>query len=544
MTTQESSNIKTFHNEDGIYPKRQSQLKEERFEQLIENSRQEILRQIIGPFGLTPAIFDDKDGGNVATMHNAEKSVFPDKLHKENYSIVNEQYDRENWDDTKSRKKVREKIDQAIDSGQNILSPATNQPLVKGKFHGDHTVSLKEVHEDKELNLRFTENERKKIVNSTINMVFIEASLNQSKGKKSWDECLNDPEFIKKNNLTPEKVQRIKEIDEEARNYIKKEKKERLQKELLFTGMEEAAKSALHQALGFILHEFVNGSFVEVKILIKKHDNQANFIDRLITSLKRVVNRVIGKFKNIFNQMVESGFQGFMSNLLTFFINSFITTSKKIVTLIRESLKSLSRAFELLLNPPEGMTSLEITREVSKIIGVAVTTGLGMMMEEAIKGFIMSVPIFTPIADVLATGVTAIMTGLTGALVVYGIDRIFDSLTSKGTERLEAQEAHADAQIQIIERLSNLLNYQFQSSQLYDVCVAKYQQVQRTYSQIEFSLESASLAANTSIDIYQSMSDRGNAMTNRSNSMLETWEAQIERRKRLNAELDAALNAI
>lgn len=520
------SNPQQAHQPDN-QPKRDSVLRDERLEQLMESCQQEILRQIIGPFGLTPAMFDDKDGGNVATVHNAENSVFPDELHESNYQIANTPYDQKvrqkNWDDKKSRGKTHEKNNKALDAGQDVLSAATHQPMIKGEIHGDHTVSLKEAHGNKAMHLRFTEKERKAILNNEKNMAFIEESLNTSKGERSWNECLNDPEFVRKNNLSPDDIKRIQSIDKKARDFIQKEQNKRLAGELIETGAKEAGRNALRQALGVVLQEFVNGSFVEIKTLLKERKNEQNLIDRVVESLKRVMNRVIGKLKAALDAAVQGGVQGFISNLLTFLINNLITTSKKIVTIIRESMQSLWKAIKLMVNPPAGMSALEITRQVTKIIAAVVTTGLGLLMEESVKGFIMSIPLFAPIADVLATALTAIMTGIAGALIVYGIDRLFDWLSSTGTELLAAQEANTEAQAVVVGRLHTWLSLQYENSRQYEVCAAEYQQLQKSFSAISFQMETATIEAAASIG----------ART----SMIETIEVQLERKKRLQEAL-------
>ncbi len=392
--------------------------------------------------------------------------------------------------------------------------------MTKGEINGDHTVSLKEAHGDKNLHLRFTEEERKKILNNEKNMAFIEESLNKSKGKKPWNECLSDPDFIEKNNLTPEDINRIKKIDRESRNYIQRKKNKKLAGEVLSTGAKEAGRNALRQALGVVLHEFVNGSFSEIKVLLKDHSKDHNLIDRLVESLKRVMSRVINKLKAALEAVFQGGVQGFISNLLTFLINNLITTSKKIVAIIRESMQSLWQAIKLMVNPPEGTSALEITRQVTKIIAAVVTTGLGMLMEESVKGFIMSIPFLVPIADVLATALTAIMTGIAGALIVYGIDRTFDWLSSTGTELLAAQEAHSESQAIVVGRLETWLKLQFENSRLYEACAAEYQQLQRNFTAISFQMETAVLEAGESIRA------RG--------SMIETIGIQLEREKRLD----------
>ena len=113
-------------------------------------------------------------------------------------------------------------------------------------------------------------------------------------------------------------------------------------------------------------------------MLLKERNNEQNLIDQLIVSLKRVMNRIIKKLKAALEAALQGGVQGFINNLLTFLINNLITTSKKIVTIIRESLQSLWKAIKLMVNPPEGMSALEITQQVTKIIAAVVTTGLGM----------------------------------------------------------------------------------------------------------------------------------------------------------------------
>jgi len=488
---------------------RASALRNQRLDQLVASCQQEILRQIIGPFGLTPAMFDDKTGGNVATTHNADAGVFPDELHERNYDLANDAYSQQirqqNWDDKNARGKTHRQINKTLDAGGEVASAATGKPMSKGKINGDHTVSLKEAHQNKELHLRFSEEERKKMLNSKKNMAFIEESLNKSKGERTWNECLNDPQFIKKHGLTQQDIDRIKKIDKGARSYIQSEQHKRLAGELFSTGAKEAAGNALRQALGVVLHEFVNGSFVEIKSLLKDKQPAANLIDRLTDSLKRIMDRVISKLKAALDAAIQGGIQGFVSNLLTFLINNLITTSKKIVTIIRESMQSLWKAIKLMLNPPQDMPAMDVAREVSKIIAAVITTGLGMLMEESVKGFIMSIPVLAPIADVLATALTAILTGMAGAFIVYGLDNMFDWLGTTGTELLSAQEAHADAQVVVAERLQSWLQLQYENSRMYTVCSAEYQDMLACFSSAAFQMDVASVDAAVSIEAHDAM---------------------------------------
>jgi len=498
-------------------PKRDSALRDERLRQLMESCQQEVLRQIIGPFGLTPAMFDDKDGGNVTTQHNAELGIFAKE---------SEEFKRTDYDYAAAkRKKMRESVENGSMNSQEFVDQYTGEkePTRRTNSEGkqvmnaelDHTISVKDIHgrggwmKDK--------GGRTKLSSTGENLNYTTYKTNRGKSDKSPDEALSEEKGFDKERIDP--------IVNKAKEAIEKElpsTSERLKyhgKELAKEGVKEAGKNAMRQALGILLHEFVNGSFVEIKTLLKERSNEENLIDRLVVSLRRVMNRVIKKLKAALDAVIQGGVQGLISNLLTFLINNLITTSKKIVTIIRESMQSLWKAIKLMVNPPKGMSAPEMTREVTKIIATVVTTGLGMLLEESVKGFIMTIPVVAPIADVLATALTAIMTGIAGALIVYGIDRLFDWLSSKGTELLTAQEANADAQVLVVGRLQTWLSLQYENSRLYEVCVAEYRLMQEQFAVISFQMEAA-------------MIDAGESIRARS-SIIETVEAQVDRKKRL-----------
>lgn len=52
-----------------------TQRREQRLQALFDSCEQQMLQQLIGPFGLTPAMFEDKTGGNVTTVHNFKQGI-------------------------------------------------------------------------------------------------------------------------------------------------------------------------------------------------------------------------------------------------------------------------------------------------------------------------------------------------------------------------------------------------------------------------------------------------------------------------------------
>lgn len=514
--------------QQGSKPLRASVLREERLQQLMESCQQEVLKQIIGPFGLTSAMFDDKDGGNVTTLHNFEQGVTATQSDQERYEAyqhnLNAPINRDAYDaDLPAKRKV-------LLQGENpIPSAYTGNELPRdGRMHLDHVRSAKSMETNSSTNLFMTKDERVATANAPENLVPAESNINQSmqdKDKLDWanSQRKKDPGKTNAESFGVD-MNRLEETKNRADSFVDKEifkaQVQKQGKEVLSTGATEAGKNALRQAFGVLLHEFTNGSFVEIKVLLKdKHDEQ-NLIDRLIESLKRVMQRVIGKLKAALEALLQGGVQGFISNFLTFLINNLITTAKKFVTVIREGMQGLWQAIKLMLNPPKDMPAMEIARQVTKIIAGVVTTGLGMLMEESVKGFIASLPILVPIADILSAAITAIITGVVGALVVYGLDRIFDWLSSTGTELLQAYEANMEAQADVVVHMQQWLEQQFQNSRQYEVCAAEYQRVHKSYSIASFRLETATLDAGASINSHS--------------SMIETVAIQLDRKKRLS----------
>lgn len=499
-------------------PTRASALREERLQQLMESCEQEVLKQIIGPFGLTPAMFNDKDGGNVTTQHNAEQDIFAKE---------SEEYNRSNYDySTAKKKRKKDAFDQGrmnsqvFDDAYTGNKEPTKRLNEKGKFvmnaELDHLVPVKDIHgqggwmKDKE--------ERKELSSIEENLHYTTFKINRNKSAKAPEDALSEENGFDKKRIEPLTEKAQVAIDEKLPT-----NSDRLKyhgEELLSTGAQEAGKNALRQALGVLIHEFVNGSFIEIKVLlIDKHDEQ-NLIDRLIESLKRVMQRVINKLNAALEALLQGGAQGFISNLLTFLINNLITTAKKFVTVIREGMQGLWQAIKLILDPPKDIQAMEIARQVTKIIAGVVTAGLGMLMEESVKGFITSIPLLVPIADILSTAITAIITGIVGALVVYGLDRIFDWLSSTGTELLQAYEKNIEAKMIVVVHIQEWLELQFQNSRRYEICALEYLQIQKSYSDASLSFEMATLDADAS--------------SNSQNSMIETFSIQIEHKKRLS----------
>jgi len=479
-----------------------AELKEKRMQDLLDSCQTQVLQQIIGPFGLTPSMFDDKDGGNVTTTKNFEQGVTATDKDQERFeqwkNSENGGYDRSPYDaDLPGKRKEMFKGDDPI------VSAYTGENLTKdGQTHLDHVVAAKTIETDSKANLYMSQEERVAMANQDANLVATEGNINQSMQDKDKLEWADSERKADKGKTNAESFgvdgDLLKETDTKAKEAIEADiLKAQIQKqgaELLSTGAKEAGKMAMRQAFGVLIYEFVNGVFIETKQLFNKLKNE-NLIDELIAAIKRVAKRVIAKFKDAGKAALGGGIQGFFSNLLTFLINNIVKTSAKVVTIIRESIKSIWKAIKFMVNPPKNYSAIEVTREVTKILSVAVVTGLGMFFEEAIQAFIMSIPILTPIAGIVAPAITAILTGVATALLVYGLDRFFDWLSDKGTQLLEAFENNLNVMKGNIDKMALWIEEQYSQSQNYIKIADGYGYIQREFA---VAINAKNSALNTS----------------------------------------------
>lgn len=489
---------------------RESSLRKQRMDELMESCQEEILRQIIGPFGLTPAMFNDKRGGNMTTQHNANQGLF---------AKDSEELDRDkdyDYSDAKKKKK-KESVQQGTMTSETFIDQytgkeeASRRTTKDGKtvanFELDHLIPVKELH--RKGGWMMDKEGRDGLSSVEENLHYTTHENNRKKGADSAEKALSEDNGYDPGIVNPKIDAAKKATDEKLPGTLDRVKYH--SKDAVVTGAKEAGKTALRQAFGILLHEFVSGSFAEVKLIVSNRNND-DLLQQVIESIKRVMKRVALKFRTSLNAAIQGGIQGFLSNLLTFLINNFITTAKKVVTLIRESASGLWEAIKLMISPPEGMTKIEVARKVTKIISATVTLALGMLLEESVKAFLLSSPV-APLADILSPALTAIITGIASALVIYGVDRIFDWLSATGTEMLKTMESNLQASGENIERMAQWLDIQFQTSE-------RYATIGHNYSLVEKSLDEANSSQATTLKL-QCESIAGN------NHFLENLHATV-----------------
>ena len=467
---------------DGARSERET-LKDKRLQELLDCCREEALQQVVGPFGLTPAMFSDMKGGNVTTQHNANQDI---------YAKNSEHYDRKT-DYDYSAAKTKKKND-AVKGGtmnsQTFVDAYTNkkaQTKRTAKSNGklvmnaelDHTIPLKQAH--KEGGWMLTPEQRKKLASEKDNLHFTTFENNREKSDTAAETALSAENGYDESITKP--------LIDKARAAIDQHQpdtKDRLLyhgKELGITGAKEFGKTGLRRAMGVLLFEVVNGSFVEVHKVVSQRDDQQPLLDRVVAAVERVLKRVQSKFKAAFEAFFEGGLQGLVSNLLTFLINNLITTSAKVVTIIREGMQELFKALKLLLWPPKEMSGAEVIRAVSKSLAGLFTLGAGMLLEQSVNTFIVGIPVLAPLAGMIAPVLTGLMTGLANALLMYAIDSLIDWMLDKGTDFINAQIDTLQATAELGERMIERVELQFRLSARYRMMAQLNQRIVERFDQ-------------------------------------------------------------
>lgn len=447
-------------------------LKQQRLQKLFNDCQQQVISQIIGPFGLSMAMFEDKNGGNVTTLHNFKRedsdylaTESDKKLHaqsKKKYNeVVRSEYEVKTQEQAKAagfktwEELRQEKIRQGKDDYTNRAVSADGKVEFKdGRTVGvdlDHVVSVKEIHSNSKMHLALGQDTGgseadvtriREVVNSSENLALTNASANRSKGEKDlkkWSEetrkdgSTNTENFDLDENLVEKKYKVAKQYINDTANkaLLKKQATELLQ-----TGGAQAVQMGMRQALGLLLTELVNGLFNEFKVLIKQGvEAGKTLFEEISQRLSRIIESVVKKIPDAVGQMFQGGVSGFMSNLLTFLINNFLSTAKRFVTLIREGLLGLYRAFKMIFFPPKHMTDDQALQEGLKILTTVVITSVGLLLNETIAAFMATVPFLKPFADQVTPVLIGIITGLLSAFLAYHIDCMFDRYRQSLSEK-------------------------------------------------------------------------------------------------------------
>ncbi len=442
-----------------------TEIKEERLQKLFKDCQTQILNQIIGPFGLSTAMFEDRNGGNVTTIHNFSRDAadYIAEKDKASHAQANKKYNRDNYESHDWDKKSQEHRSSGIDGYTGKETLAKDMDL-------DHVTSMKEIATNKKANLALNTGESldkvKAMANSDENLVATHKSINRSKSDQ------NITEFSEKNgerfDLDKDRIKQAKQRSESHINStVNLELAKKQSIELFQTSGSQAVKMGLKEGLGILLVELINGLFNEFVILFKQGVNAGeSLFKEMGRRLKKILKSVIQKIPNALESSFQGSISGLLSNLVTFIINNFLSTAKRYVTVIRDGFLGLLRAFKMIFFPPKNMTSDEALQEGLKILSTVIVSSIGVLLNESISAFLATVPFIKPIADLITPVLLGVSTGLISVFISYQIDSYFEGkqLDRKLLDTMIANSKSLDGFLTVLEEncfksLENIQNY-------------------------------------------------------------------------------------
>lgn len=418
---------------------------------IADSLRTVVIDSILGPFGLSASMFDDRDGGHITTVHNFEKGVTANAEDAARYDAYSTAQS-ENFDRSDYEKNLPGERKKAFKQNDSVVNAYTDAELPKdGRAVRDHVVSAHEIEMSSKGHLGQTREERVATANLDANKVWTDRSLNSSKNDYDLMEWASKPNAQDPSRTNAEYYQAKPELLEQAYRSARKAV-DRAQNlavlkkqagEYMIEGSREAGKLAFRQVLGLVLKDLAEGLIQDIKALIREgFQSIRQLVEMLRYRLEQTVLRLKERWADYLKEGVTAGVTGFLSSLITLLVNALVTTAKHIVTIIREGTLAVLKSVKLIVSPEPGMTATDIGYEVLKLLSGAVVTAVGLSIQESLAKALSTVPLLMPLANELAAVATAILSGTAGLLVVLAFDRLKEAMAFRRKQLADRHREH------------------------------------------------------------------------------------------------------
>lgn len=383
-----------------------------------------IIESLITSFGLD-FLVKDQYGGDVDTIHNVrqigkdENMTYKNTRNQLNYE-EKEKYNSAEYHKDKRYIEKNRQIKRDKES-EDLYDIYTSEKIgINEKSDLDHTISAKEIHEDRGRllsGLKGTD-----LANSDENLNVTNPHTNRTKKADSMDKFLDKYG----NEYNEEQKANMKKIDVNARNLyeIKLAKayytSPKFAKDVTLAAGNVGRKMGLRQALGFVFAEMwfaVKGEFEKVD----ENFGMGKLCKSIGNGIKRGFINAKIKYKELFEKFKEGAIAGALSSLSTTLSNIFFTTTKNISKVIRQSYASLVQAAKVLFINPEKLIFGERIRAIAKILSTGASVVAGSFVVEALsKTPIVAIPV---IGEVIQTFCGGLVTGILSCSLLYFFDR-------------------------------------------------------------------------------------------------------------------------
>ncbi|OMF61550.1 hypothetical protein BK139_06850 [Paenibacillus sp. FSL R5-0490] len=423
---------------------------------LMKQYEKMIVTTLLRSFALD-FLIKDQNGGNVDTPLTARKYGLKDEEAQKRYDSKN----RGDYSDKNVKKQYHSNnfIDRNREASElkkqgKLFDAYTGQKIApNGKYDLDHTISAKEIHDDRAVYLANLNGADLAVADTNLNHT--NQSINRAKGKKTMDQFLDDlnkkqgeyesrisqlkkqesltdkerKELNKLTNLSQANAEKMKEADANSRKEYNKtitkaylsDKKTYINagKDALNTGWKMGAR----QTLGLILAEvwiIARQRFPLIMEKMKEKFSLKEFLLEAAGTFKEAFQAVKEKFKELIAAFANGMLAGILSSISTFIINFFTGTAKHAVKMIREFWGSITQIFDLLVFNRQNLSPGELAREISKVIGLAAAVLAGTLVAERLESTgIGDLPVIGEALTIFLSGLT---TGVISISLVYFID--------------------------------------------------------------------------------------------------------------------------
>lgn len=484
----------------------------------VTELNKEMMRNLTTSFGLDYAMITDRRGGNVDTIHKVREYQKEGPNSDIHIDATNDKaYQNRGNYDSHAYHKDQNYIKKGREDKQLHREGHLQDAYLNKKFEGDrqldHTISAKEIHDDRARSL--TGLDGVSLANANSNLNSTNWYVNNLKRAHSMDHFLSDVVPKKQNELkqtilknekkhkemplnTPkqrheaQKVQdRIKADKEKLGTLNQVEKNADKMRDADATARKEydkkisvdyytstqflksaasdmantGFKMGMRQVIGLVLAEV----WLELKDFLsslfnkgKNHFNLNQIWSDIKEAISNIFNRVKEKLKAILASFKDGAIGGIFSSITNIFLNVFTVASKSIGKIIREMWQTLVSVIKMIFFNPDKLSLSELMRNAIKLLALGAATVLGTLLDSYLTS------VFTfPFGSAIASFISALCTGLLTVTLVYFIDhssvmrRIWDFLDKIKSEAQRTLEYFKKVNAQLDQYLMMLAQVEF-----------------------------------------------------------------------------------
>lgn len=383
-----------------------------------------VVESLISSFALD-FLIADLHGGDVDTIHNVRQidndplMTYKNKANEQAYNQRGE-YNSSSYHSHENYIKTNREAKQQKIAG-TLKDEYTGKTFAKNdKINLDHVVSAKEIHDDRGRVLAGMCGED--LANSSENLKITNERTNKSKKADSMDKFIDR----KGDEYTEDQKATMRKLDKNAREsidhklFVSYYTSPKFLGETALAAGKVGLKMGARQAMGLILAEVWFTVKEEFQKIQDRFDPKELFCAIKSGVEQGFINAKM-KFKTIIDRFFSGALAGALSSVSTTLCNIFLTTSKNIVTVIRQTWASLVEAIKILIFNPDNLLLGDRIKAAVKVLAVGASVVFGTMISEVISKSSVSVIPF--VGDILPTFFATLSTGILSCTLLLILDR-------------------------------------------------------------------------------------------------------------------------